>query len=285
MSPTKKPRAPGKAKKPRASSSNSHSGLLAVERATRLLTVLESATEPQTLQNLATLMRCSPSTVHRLVVTLLPVGLVEREPDSGRIRLGLGTLRLASARSRQLHLPVVARPYMEQLRSRHQETVSLWVRRGPNALCVASLEGSQELRQYVLPGSVAPLGDFGAKSRVLLASLSGDELDDVLRSAPLDLLGTDLPTIRRQIESIRKTSISRVAAFDRERKNAETGAGLVPHINAIATPVFDEMGAIVASLAMAGPQTRFTPSVMETAIPDLKNAGVAISTQLGFPEQ
>lgn len=286
MSPPKKPRERNKDKKHRPAEGRSSTGLLAVERATRLLTVLQDTTEPQTLHNLAAKMGCSASTVHRLVVTLLPVGLVEREPDTGRIRLGLGTLRLASARARQLQLPGVSRPYMERLRTRHQETVSLWVRRGPNALCIASLEGAQELRQYVHPGTLAPLTDFGAKSRVLLAGLPARDLDEILQTAPLDLLGVTLPTVRRQIERIRETGITRVAGADTDRDDPEMGIALAsPHISAIAAPLFNEAGSIAAALAIAGPRTRFVRSVMDAAAVDLKEAAAAISRELGHVEQ
>jgi IclR family transcriptional regulator, acetate operon repressor len=58
---------------------------------------------------------------------LVEFGLVERDPQTRRYRLGLAALRLADARGQQVELQGVAPPYVEWLRDRSQETVSLSV--------------------------------------------------------------------------------------------------------------------------------------------------------------
>jgi DNA-binding IclR family transcriptional regulator len=266
----------------RAKAEKTPNGLFAVDRATKLLAVLAGATGPLSLHRLADEMDCSVSTVHRLVVTLSPPGLVEREPQSGRVRLGLGVLRLASARQRQLQLPPLAEPFMEKLRGRHHETVSLWVRRGANALCLASLEATHELRQYVMPGTVAPLVDFGAKSRVLLAGLPDEELDEALRGAPLHLLGGSLARLKAEIRAVAADGVALVAPAADRKLHPKIALSLTPHISGVASPIRNDSGAIVGALAIAGPDSRFAPASMEAAAKDLHAAGADLSAQLGY---
>jgi DNA-binding IclR family transcriptional regulator len=257
-------------------------GLFAVDRATKLLAVLANATEPLSLHRLADEMECSVSTVHRLVVTLSPPGLVEREPQSGRVRLGLGVLRLASARQRQLQLPPLAEPLMEKLRGRHHETVSLWVRRGQNALCLSALEATHELRQYASPGTMAPLIDFGAKSRVLLAGMPEDQLDEALRGAPLHLLGGSLARLKAEIRDVAAAGVALVAPGANRKLHPKIALSLTPHISGVASPIRNESGAILGALALAGPDSRFAPASMKAAAKDVQVAAANVSAQLGY---
>src|SRR5688572_22109289 len=55
------------------------------------------------------------STVHRLVVNLVRLGLLARDPVNDRYRLGLMLARLGNVALSRRHVGTVARPVMERL--------------------------------------------------------------------------------------------------------------------------------------------------------------------------
>ena len=52
-------------------------------------------------------------------------------------------------------------------------------------------------------------------------------------------------------------------------------------LNAIAVPVRDHLGTVVAALSISGPAFRFPERTMVGAVADLRTAGRAVSRRLG----
>lgn len=270
-----------KAKK-KAKRSEPSENLYAVERAARLLILLSESSESKSLSQLARTMQCSVSTIHRIVSTLTPLELIERDPRTGEVRLGLATLRLGNARVRQLNIVELARPLMQDLRDKYNETVTLWVRRGHVAHCIAVVEASQEIRQHVQLGMSAPLIDFGAKSRILLASLPNSELENLLAIAPLKELRTSLATLRTEIKNTSNTLVSHVAWTEQNVSSDGFPKSIIPHVNAVATGVRNSDGEVSSAIAIAGPSIRFEPALMKKVEPALKSAAAELSRLLGW---
>jgi DNA-binding IclR family transcriptional regulator len=84
--------------------------------------------------------------------------------DEGRWALGPTLARLGSAAGPLL--VAASRPALEELRAATRESVQLFVRRGSQRVCVASLESPHSLRTIVPVGAVLPLG-LGSAGRVL----------------------------------------------------------------------------------------------------------------------
>ena len=243
--------------------------LQAVERALRLLGCLADSPRPRTLQELAQVMSCSTSTVHRLMQTLSLYNLAERDPLTGRYRLGVGVFPLSDARARQVDLHLLARPYLDDLSDEYLETVSLWIRRGETDLCLAASESRQEIRYFVEVGQVAPLTDLGAKSKVLLAGMPREEADAVLAQVSWPLFSTTPAQVRDELAEVARTGIARISG------------GVHRDMSAIAAALRDHHGRIVGALAIAGPSTRWTAAAMDAAEEGLLSAAAAISGHLG----
>jgi DNA-binding IclR family transcriptional regulator len=138
-------------------------GVGVLDKAIAVLDAVERS--PCTLPDLISTTGLPRATAHRLALALAAHGLVGRDPD-GRFVLGP---RFTAARVAE-----AARPALEALRARTGESVQLYVRRGDQRLCVASLDSPNELRTSVPVGTLLPLerGSAGAVLR---------ELPDVLR--------------------------------------------------------------------------------------------------------
>ena len=146
-------------------------GVQVLDRAVRVLTALEEG--PRTLAELVAETGLARATAHRLASALEQHGLVDRDGD-GRFVLGPAIMRLAGAPS----LATVAMPVLESLRDRTGESVQLYVRRGDQRLCIASLESPHSLRTIVPVGAALPL-NRGSAGRVLLGRPAAGWIESV----------------------------------------------------------------------------------------------------------
>lgn len=127
----------------------------------RVASILDAAEgEPVTASELARRCGLSVSTTHRLALAMVEVGLLRRD-SSGVFELG--------ERFRRSALAAAALPVLEALRDQTGETVQLWIRAGNDRVCIASADGTQELRAIVDEGSRFPL-PAGSAGGILAAT-------------------------------------------------------------------------------------------------------------------
>src|SRR5579885_2661557 len=138
-------------------------GIQLLDRAVAVLHACEEG--PATLNDLVGRTGLARATAHRLAVALEGHGLLRR--DGGRWALGPTVERLGAVAAAGPPLALIARPALEALRDDTGESVQLYVRRGHERLCVASLESPHSLRTIVPVGAVLPL-ERGSAGRVLL---------------------------------------------------------------------------------------------------------------------
>jgi DNA-binding IclR family transcriptional regulator len=244
--------------------------VLAVQRSLRLLLVLAEAPRPRTLQELSGIMRCSVSTVHRMLATLSDFHLVEKEPSSRRYRLGPAVFHLATARAKQTDLRELARPHMENLSDASLETVSLEMRFGQQLVTLDTVESVQEVRLVGTVGITTPIHELGAKCKVVLAFLPPSEQARILDQVRWERVNFTRTTLRAELIQIREEGVAR--SFG-ER---------LPGAASIAAPILDNRGEVVGSIAVAGPSGRWTARTMAALEPLLREATHRVSAELGF---
>ena len=108
---------------------------------------------PSSASDIARELDLTVSTAHRLAGALTVHGLLRRDP-SGLYRLGRRFL--ASG------ISGIAQPVLEQLTQDTGESTQLWVLRGEERLCVASVVTDAELRVVMDVGTRLPLADGGS---------------------------------------------------------------------------------------------------------------------------
>ena len=129
------------------------------------------------------------------------------------------------------------------------ETICLNVRDGSWRMPLFQVESEQALRYSVKIGKRYPL-TAGAASKVLLAFLPKIELARVCLDleAGWNRLTASAPKNLRELER----SLPDVAACGYAVSHGET----VPEAVGIATPIFDNVGRVVASIGIYGPEFR-----------------------------
>lgn len=251
----------------------------AADRLLDILEFLESQDEPQTLTQIVAGLSLPKASAHRLLTTLRTRGYIEQERPRSGYSLGLRVLRLAARARERLDLASVAQPFLKQLAEATGESCQLSVRSGSQALCVARAV-SPEHPGVSLTGSVGSVFPLHAAAvgKVLLAYAPPSERDLYLARqltsftphthvAP-DALAAELQAVC-------------LAGLARDREEYKRG------LSALAVPIFDESGDVVAALALP-----FLAGVGDGAAEDLqaktdalRGSARAISQALGFHEK
>ena len=224
------------------------------------------------VSELARKLDLGKSTVHRLLVTLTSERLLEQDPYSGKYRLGIAMHDLGQAVSRRLDLHEAVIPPMEQLRNTTGETVHTAVLDDREVVYVERLDSPQTLRLFLEVGRRNDAHST-ATGKCLLAYLPEDELDRILKGWKLPAKTahtiTSQAKIRSELTEIRKRGYA--------ENRHESGLGVI----SIAAPIRDLMGNVVASMSVAGPDTRME-AAMQNSIQGVVQAAAIASHRLGF---
>jgi DNA-binding IclR family transcriptional regulator len=199
---------------------------------------------------------------------------VEYSEPSGRYRLGLGLVRLASLVTGRLDLPATARPHLEALVEGTQETASLSIFGGGQALTIDFIPS---------PRAVVSMVQLGRPSLVHCTSIGKLLLAYQPESVQARALAGPLP--RFTSRTIVDPEILRVELWRiLEQGYAVAEEEREPELNAIAVPVRGTHGRVVAALGVQGPAHRFDRAAMTRALPVLRQEAEALSGKLvGLP--
>jgi IclR family acetate operon transcriptional repressor len=244
----------------------------AIERAVAILNAF-SAEDPELgVTELADRLGLHKSTVHRFMVNLDAAGLVERNPRSGRYRLGLRIFELGGLVMQGMNLWDEALPFLEGLVHDTGETGHLAVLDGGEAIYIERVEARRALRvpSAIGRGYPAHATNLG---KVLLADLPRQRVEAIVSERGLAAYTpqtiTDLARLEEELEGIRRCGY----AVD----NEEYDEGL----RCIGAPVRDHSGHVVAALGIGGPVTRITPERVEELASLVMAAADGLSRRLG----
>lgn len=246
-----------------------------VQRVAALLKTLASQPDGMVLAELSAAADLPESTTWRLLATLIDEGLVERASDgSGRYLMGLETFRLGSAVLKRLGIGQNVLADLEELAADTGETVNLGALHGFHVLYLQKVESHQTLRASLTVGSATVPAHCSANGKMLLAHLDIGRLDALLDEHDLAALGpntiTDRAALLEELDRIR------------ERGYAVDDMEFGPDIRAVAAPIRDHTGSVIAAVAVAAPSTRVSLAQSHALAPDVIDAANRISQKLGY---
>ena len=240
----------------------------AVERALAVLELL--ADQPDLgVNEIARRLDVSPSSASRLLGTLAGHGLVEKVPETGRYRLGVRLLQLGTHVLQRLDVRDVARPVLERVESATGETATLSLPAAGEGVTVDHVPSRRSVRSAALVGRPS-VAHATAVGKVVLAFGTGRETEIPERLEAF--------TARTITDPERLTT---VVAETGSRGWGEADGEREADLAAIAVPVFDHAGGLVAILGAQGPADRFDAAARRTAVPVLEDAARELGRLLG----
>lgn len=246
-------------------------GVQSVDRALYILELLARRGEAGVTE-LASDIGVHKSTVSRLLAALEDRELVEQAFERGKYRLGFGILRLANAVSGRLDVTRQGREICERLALEVGETVNIAVLRSEYAVNVDQARGPAAISTHNWVGELTPLRDVERK--VLLAFMSADARRDLLAEAGL-----------RRFTEHTITSVERLEAQlqDVPRTGYVVSLEELEHgLNAVAAPIRDHLGGVIAALSVSGPAYRLTVERVQEIAPAVVWAADDVSRRMGY---
>ena len=249
-----------------------HGGVQSVDRALAVLEILARDGHAG-VSDIAEEMGIHKSTVSRLLGSLVSREMVHQNSERGKYQLGFGILRLASSIPGRLSLVREARPVLEALADQFKETVNLAVLRSNYAVNVDQAMGPSTLATYDWVGSLTPL-HATSSGKVLLAALSADDRDRILKETGLPARTPRTITNRKELE----TELITVARDGYAVTQEEFEIG----INSMSVPVYNNLGTVIGAISISGPAFRFDPAKEPGLAGGLKEAGLQVSAKMGY---
>ena len=240
-----------------------------LEKASDLIDCLGQAGEPVTLAHVRSALAMPKSSTHRLLSELAALGIVRRTED-GRYSLGPRLLYWGEAAAETFDLRAIAEPTMRQLRDQVGESVHLYIRDEDTRICIAAVEARHELPSVhpARPAAAASRrrrrqGPAGLRRRGHPAAGA--------RSVPKPTRALAERPGPRPRPPARRVRAERWATSIGERENG---------VAAVAAPVSDSTGRVVAALCISGPTTRLTSERLEDMRAPVQAAAAEVSGRL-----
>jgi DNA-binding IclR family transcriptional regulator len=241
--------------------------LPSVDRAMSLFELLASAQRGMTLSELSRKLSIPKSTAHYLIHTLVTRGYIQRGPDGRHYLLGLRLSDVASASSAELNLRTLATPFLRQLVSKMNLTSTATVLRGAEGVIIARIEFFQDTGGGAWIGRHVDL-HCTAQGKALISTLSEEHLDRLF--AGRELARYTAKTIS-SLSSL-KAHLAQVRADGFALNDEEHVAG----VRAIAVPVVDPIGAVVASISVRG----LNPQIPLNRVPQIAREVTVVARQV-----
>jgi len=238
----------------------------------RGLDVLDAVVDgPVPLADLATRLGLTRSTTHRLANALIDRRYLTFQPRLG-YQFGPKLLELGFLAQRQADVVQIARPHIEDLAVRSEDTVHLGIVDDDRALYMDKIPGRRRVEISSRVGDRQPLTSTGLGKALLLddgpARWETLFVDDRDAGAPAAEWSVWLERMHGYVGDGR--------AFDLEENQDQ--------IRCVAAPIRDASGGIVAAISVSSAAQYMADERMTSLSDDVRATATAISRDLGWTE-
>jgi len=244
----------------------------ALSKGLTVLGLFDAENREWTLDEIAEGAGLPRMTAYRMIRTMEASGYLVRDPATSRYHLGPALLATTYISETYSELVGIARPYLRDLAAETGESATLAVEVDGVAVSVDTVDTARPFRREVALGRI--IGDTAnAHGKVFAAFKSEAERAQILaqpRTQRTPLTITDTVELAAELERVGLEGI----AFDLEERNIGTCA--------VAAPVRDQLGKVVASIALVVPTGRFGIEEQPRLVHATKNAATSLSAFLGY---
>jgi IclR family acetate operon transcriptional repressor len=222
-----------------------------LDRGLLILETVGKSSAPVSLGILTGILGIDRSSVFRLANTLKRRGFLANPSGGKDYILGPSVWRLSRQYDWSKMLATVAHDHLKGLAAVTNETAHLAVRQGKTALFVDHAVSNHVMSISGQTGEHVPLY-CSAHGKALLADFSESDLKALFGGKPLKSY------TKQTIASIRE--LSSVCAEIKQRAYATDDAEYLEGVRCVAAPIRDRDGAVIGSIGISAPMTRFPDS-------------------------
>jgi IclR family transcriptional regulator, KDG regulon repressor len=218
----------------------------AVERALQILECFDDEHPEKGVSEIAQAVDLHKATTHRIMTTLLNFGYLERAADGQKYRLGIRLTELGFKVIRRMDLRREALALMDQLSQQLGEACDLSIFDHGNVFYIEVIQDNHALSITAAVGQRLP-AYCTASGKLFLAYLPADQLVHLIQKPMHAFTGktiTSMEKLRSQLDLIRRQG------YSVDDEEMEVG------IRAVAAPIFDREGNVVAAMSVPMPTSR-----------------------------
>ncbi|MBW2207845.1 MAG: IclR family transcriptional regulator [Deltaproteobacteria bacterium] len=247
-----------------------------VKSADRVIQILEAvglAREGVTHGDLVSALNIPKSSLSSLLSTLVDSQYLSLEKSSKRYELGSQILVMAGRYLHGLDVVKLGQPLLREITGVTDESSEIAIKRGHDIVIVCKEDSSRPVARVIQIGDRAPMYATAA-GKAILAHLQEEETAKYFSSVDMAPLTkntiTDPIVLQKELKRIRSGALA--------RSNEELDEGVV----ALAAPVFDFHGQVVASVVVPVPAMRFTKERQKDIERALRSGAMELSHLLGW---
>jgi DNA-binding IclR family transcriptional regulator len=244
----------------------------AVERALNILACFDNDHPELGISEIALIANLHKATAYRIVTTLVNHGYLEWIEEAQKYRLGKELASLGFKVIQRMDLRREALPFMKELVEVWGETCDLSVFDQGKVFYIEIIRGNHALTISAAIGQRLP-AYCTASGKLFLSHLPEAELDSILEqplSKKTENTVVNINDLKKQFEIVLKNGY----AVDYEE--FELG------VCAIAAPIYNRQGKIVAAIGSPSPISRMTQERITDIAAAFKKAAFAISQRMGY---
>jgi DNA-binding IclR family transcriptional regulator len=155
-----------------------------VKKAFQILKLISDTDRGLKMSELSRDLGISKSTVHGITTALEELGAITRNPLTKKFALGLTLLELGRSAYSKADIKDLARPFMEDLMEKTQESVYLGIRNGDHVTVLDIVESFKDLKITSPIGTTIPLL-AGATGKVFLSLMEMKQAAKIIQSKGL----------------------------------------------------------------------------------------------------
>ncbi len=246
--------------------------VVAVRHAIDILRGFSAEAPQQGISEIARRIGLHKSSVSRLVATLEQDHLLERDPDTQRVRLGVGLISLAAPLLSNVKVAEAARSYLAELAQRSGETISFSIWDGAGAVSIEQALGGNAIAHYAPPGSRNP-AHCTASGKLLLAFAPPEEIERTLARN----LERHTPRTVCDPAKLRSEVVTILA-----RGYALNAGEFAPDVGAVAAVVRNVDRSVVGAITATVPMYRFEAARRNELTDLVRDTAARLSKRLGY---
>ena len=251
----------------------SGSKIRSVAQALKALDYLESCGDEAGVTEVAQALGVHKSTASRLLATMESGGYVARNDVTGKYFLGMRVVELAKTKLDQLDIRIYARPFLEELVQKTEETAHLAMLDQGSIVYIDKVDTPHTLIMrsrigYRISAHCTALG------KAILAALPEARVDAILQKDGLHNFTLNTITDPLMLkEHLRKVRIQGFAIDDEEHEEGMRCAAAI---------IRDHTGCVVGAISVTGPAVRVSRQRAEEIGVLVRDACLRLSKSLGY---
>ncbi len=226
--------------------SSGNGGIRSIERALSVLLCFDWQNQTLSTTEIAKKIGLAKSTTSRILSTLENEGFLFRDETTSLYQLGHQIYYLGMLAQKDFDIREVSYPIMKEIRDKTQETISLYLLKDYQRVCVAQVESERSIKQSSVIGEGLPIW-LGASGKSILAFLD----DQAWQQAAGEVQPLTPKTIVKESELFGELDTIR------NRFYAVSEGERYDEVACVSAPIFGKNNEVIGSLSISSPYYRF----------------------------